>query len=265
RDLDGSYILLNGNQTCSLLLYYIVRRWSELGRLHGKEYVIKTLVTTELIARIAASFGVKYFDCLTGFKYIATIIRNLEGEMQYICGGEESFGFLAEDFVRDKDAVSACAMAAEAAAWAKNQGITLYDLLKEIYVKYGFFREALVSVVRKGKEGQEEIAQMMSDYRQNPPQSLGGSPVVLRKDYQSGIVTHVTEGTTETMDMERSNVLQFVTADSTIVSIRPSGTEPKIKFYFGVREELPNVAQFDAVRQTLDAKIEALKSELKLE
>ncbi len=173
RDENGQYVLLNGNQTCSLLVYYIVKRWSELGRLRGKEYIVKTIVTTELVARIAESFGVRHFDCLTGFKYIATVMRNHEQTMQYICGGEESFGFLAEDFVRDKDAVSACSLAAEAAAWAKSQDMTLYELLKEMYVRYGFFREALVSVVRKGKEGQEEIAKMMSDYRSNPPRSLG--------------------------------------------------------------------------------------------
>lgn len=165
RDENGQYVLLNGNQTCSLLVYYIVKRWSELGRLRGKEYIVKTIVTTELVARIAESFGVRHFDCLTGFKYIATVMRNHEQTMQYICGGEESFGFLAEDFVRDKDAVSACSLAAEAAAWAKSQDMTLYELLKEMYVRYGFFREALVSVIRKGKEGQEEIAKMMSDYR----------------------------------------------------------------------------------------------------
>lgn len=169
RDENGQYVLLNGNQTCSLLVYYIVKRWSELGRLRGKEYIVKTIVTTELVARIAESFGVKHFDCLTGFKYIATVMRNHEQTMQYVCGGEESFGFLAEDFVRDKDAVSACSLAAEAAAWAKSQNMTLYGLLKEMYVRYGFFREALVSVVRKGKEGQEEIAKMMSDYPVESP------------------------------------------------------------------------------------------------
>ena len=157
RDKEGNYILLNGNQTCSLLVYYIVKRWSETGRLKGNEYVIRTIVTTELVSRIAESFGVKHFECLTGFKYIATIMRNLEGKMRYICGGEESYGFLAEDFVRDKDAVSACSLAAEAAAWAKTQGMTLLDLLKEMYVQYGFFRESLVSIVRKGKEGWRKL------------------------------------------------------------------------------------------------------------
>ncbi len=264
RDENGRYVLLNGNQTCSLLVYYIVKRWSELGRLRGKEYIVKTIVTTELVARIAESFGVKHFDCLTGFKYIATVMRNHEQTMQYVCGGEESFGFLAEDFVRDKDAVSACSLAAEAAAWAKSQNMTLYGLLKEMYVRYGFFREALVSVVRKGKEGQEEIAKMMSDYRSNPPRSLGGSPIVAIKDYLSGEALDLANGSKAPIDMERSNVLQFTTADSTIVSIRPSGTEPKIKFYFGVRAELNDTARFNEVQAELDGKIESIKKEMGL-
>ena len=264
RDENGQYVLLNGNQTCSLLVYYIVKRWSELGRLRGKEYIVKTIVTTELVARIAESFGVRHFDCLTGFKYIATVMRNHEQTMQYICGGEESFGFLAEDFVRDKDAVSACSLAAEAAAWAKSQNMTLYGLLKEMYVRYGFFREALVSVVRKGKEGQEEIAKMMSDYRSDPPRSLGGSPIVVIKDYMNGEALDLANGSKTPIDMERSNVLQFTTADSTVVSIRPSGTEPKIKFYFGVRAELNDTARFGEVQAELDGKIESIKKEMGL-
>lgn len=264
RDENDQYVLLNGNQTCSLLVYYIVKRWSELGRLRGKEYIVKTIVTTELVARIAESFGVRHFDCLTGFKYIATVMRNHEQTMQYICGGEESFGFLAEDFVRDKDAVSACSLAAEAAAWAKSQDMTLYELLKEMYVRYGFFREALVSVIRKGKEGQEEIAKMMSDYRSDPPRSLGGSPIVVIKDYLNGEALDLTNGSKTPIDMERSNVLQFTTADSTVVSIRPSGTEPKIKFYFGVRAELNDTARFGEVQAELDGKIESIKKEMGL-
>lgn len=264
RDENGQYVLLNGNQTCSLLVYYIVKRWSELGRLRGKEYIVKTIVTTELVARIAESFGVRHFDCLTGFKYIATVMRNHEQTIQYICGGEESFGFLAEDFVRDKDAVSACSLAAEAAAWAKSQDMTLYELLKEMYVRYGFFREALVSVIRKGKEGQEEIAKMMSDYRSDPPRSLGGSPIVVIKDYLNGEALDLTNGSKTPIDMERSNVLQFTTADSTVVSIRPSGTEPKIKFYFGVRAELNDTARFGEVQAELDGKIESIKKEMGL-
>ena len=264
RDENGQYVLLNGNQTCSLLVYYMVKRWSDLGKLHGKEYVIKTIVTSEIIGRIAESFGVKYFDCLTGFKYIASIIREYEGKMQYICGGEESFGFLAGDFVRDKDAVSACSLAAEAAAWAKTQGMSLYGLLKDMYVKYGFFREGMVPVVRKGKDGQEEIKQMMTDYRNNPPRSIGGSPVVTIRDYQTGETTDVASGKKTPLEIEQSNVLQFLTADHTIVSVRPSGTEPKIKFYFGVRGELCCKEKFYEVMEMLDAKIELIKKEMNL-
>ncbi len=264
RDENGEYVLLNGNQTCSLLLYYIVKRWSELGRLNGRQYVIKTIVTTELIGRIAQSFDIPYYDCLTGFKYIASIIRNLEGKAQYICGGEESYGFLAGDFVRDKDAVSACSLAAEAAAWAKSQGLSLYELLKRIYVEYGLFREQMVSVVRKGKEGAEEIRQMMSDFRAQPPRTIGGSPVVILRDYQTSLSTDLRTGESKPIELEKSNVLQFLTEDSTIVSIRPSGTEPKIKFYFGVRGELDDTAHFDQAMKQLDARIEKIKEELKL-
>ena len=264
RDENGQYVLLNGNQTLSLIMAYQLTRWSELGRLDGKEFVVKTIVTSQMPNVMAAHFGVKCYDCLTGFKYIATVMRNHEQTMQYICGGEESFGFLAEDFVRDKDAVSACSLAAEAAAWAKSQDMTLYELLKEMYVRYGFFREALVSVIRKGKEGQEEIAKMMSDYRSDPPRSLGGSPIVVIKDYLNGEALDLTNGSKTPIDMERSNVLQFTTADSTVVSIRPSGTEPKIKFYFGVRAELNDTARFGEVQAELDGKIESIKKEMGL-
>ncbi len=264
RNTNGEYVLLNGNQTCSLLTYYLLRRWSELGRLNGREFVVKTIVTTELVARIAESFNVKYFDCLTGFKYIAELIRENEGKLKYIGGGEESYGYLVGDFVRDKDAVSACSMVAEAAAWAKSQGMTLYDLIKTIYLQYGFYKEGLVSIVRKGKDGQEEIKQMMAEYRTNPPRSLGGSPVVMIKDYLTRITTDMVTGHTEAIEIEQSNVLQFITEDGTKVSVRPSGTEPKIKYYFGVRADLPDMQQFNTVQQQLDAKIEALKKELKL-
>lgn len=265
RNEKGEYVLLNGNQTCVLLTYYLCRRWSELGRLNGNQYIIKTIVTSEMMAKVAESFGVKYYDCLTGFKYIAQIIRENEGTaLQYIGGGEESFGYLACDFVRDKDAVSACSLAAEAAAWAKTQGLSLYELLKEMYVQLGFYKEGLVSVVRKGKDGQEEIRQMMTDYRANPPKAICGSPVVTVKDYLSGESLNVASGVKTKIEMEQSNVLQFLTADATIISVRPSGTEPKIKFYFGVCEKLCSVAQFDQVNAVLDAKIGQMKKELNL-
>lgn len=264
RNTQGEYILLNGNQTCVLLVYYMLRRWSELGKLTGKEYIIKTIVTSELVARIAEGFGVKYYDCLTGFKYIASIIREQEGKTQYICGGEESYGFLAGDFVRDKDAVSACSLAAEAAAWAKSQGMNLYDLLQEIYLQFGLFKESMTPVVRTGKEGAEEIKQMMSDYRQHPPTHIGGSPVVTVRDYLTSESHDKKTGKTTRIEIESSNVLQFITADQTIVSVRPSGTEPKIKFYFGLREEAENREELIVAEKKLDQRIVEINKELNL-
>lgn len=264
RDKKGEFVLLNGNQTCVLLTYYLLKRWSDLGKLRGKEYIVKTIVTSEMMFRIAESFNVQHFECLTGFKYIATVIRENEDKMTYIGGGEESFGYLAGDFVRDKDAVSACALFAEAAAWAKTQGMTLYDLLQDMYVKYGFYKEGLVSLVRKGKDGQEQIQKIMDEYRTNPPRSICGSDIVTVRDYLSLESVDVKTGKKTPIAMEESNVLQFLTADDTIVSIRPSGTEPKIKFYFGVREELSSKNQFDEVQAALDAKIERMKKELNL-
>lgn len=263
----GGMLLLNGNQTGTLLTYYLLERWKELGRLHpseGREFVVKTIVTTELIARIAASFGVECYDVLTGFKFIAAVIRENEGKKQFIGGGEESYGYLIGDAVRDKDAVASASLVAECAAWAKYTGKgSLLDLLKEIYVQYGFFKEGLVSVVRKGKEGQQEIRQMMVDFRTNPPVSLAGSRVVEVRDYQGQY--KIVNGVREVMGhLPKSDVLQFVTEDSTIVSVRPSGTEPKIKFYFGVREPLADTAQYDAVNAQLGEKIERIKRDLKL-
>ena len=264
RDEKGEFVLLNGNQTCALLTSYMLTGWAEKGKLTGKEFVVKTIVTSEMIPAVAASYGVKSYDCLTGFKYIAKIIREKEGVEQYIGGGEESFGFLAGDFVRDKDAVSACSLAAEAAAWAKTKGLSLYSWLKQMYVKFGFYKEGLVNVVRKGKEGQEEIARMMSDYRSNPPQSILGSPVVVIKDYQSLEQTDLRTGKKTPIEMDRSNVLQFFTEEGSKVSIRPSGTEPKIKFYFGVKAPLCCPDHFQEVEAQLDAKIENIKKELNL-
>lgn len=263
-DDKGEYVLLNGNQTMVLLLSYMLTRWGELGKLDGKQFVIKTIVTSEMVKAVADAYGVKCYDCLTGFKYIAKIIRENEGKTTYIGGGEESFGFLAGDFVRDKDAVSACALAAEAMAWAKEKGLTLHEWLKELYVKYGFYREGLVSVVRKGKEGAEEIQKMMVDMRTNPPKTILGSPVVKINDFLSLEQTDVVSGTKTPIEQDKSNVLQFFTEDGTKVSVRPSGTEPKIKFYFGVCAPLCCTARFDDVQAELDAKIEAIKKELNL-
>ncbi|WP_418983680.1 phospho-sugar mutase [Alistipes sp.] len=266
RNKKGEYVLLNGNQTLVLLMSYQLTRWAELNRLDGRQYVVKTIVTSQMANAVAAHFGVKCYDCLTGFKYIAKIIRENEGKTQYIGGGEESFGYLAGDYVRDKDAVSACSLAAEAAAWAMDtMGLTLYEWLQELYVKYGFYREGLVSVVRKGKEGAELIQQMMVDFRQNPPRMILGSKVVKINDFLSLETTCTETGVKTPIEQDKSNVLQWFTEDGTAVSVRPSGTEPKIKFYFGVKAPLASVADFDRVKAELDAKIEGIKKDLKLE
>lgn len=260
RDGKGEFVLLNGNQCASLLTYYLCRRWSELGKIDGRQFIVKTIVTSEMLCRIAESFGVKYFDVLTGFKYIADIIKKNEGKMQFIGGGEESFGYLVGDSVRDKDAVASLAIAAECAAWAAEQGTTMWDLLISLYVKYGFYKEGMVSMTKKGKEGAEQIKQMMVDMRSNPLKTLAGSPVVEIRDYQ----THkkVVNGVESVIDLPKSDVLQYVTADGTIVSVRPSGTEPKIKFYFGIREDLCCAAEYERVNAKLLAKIELLKKDL---
>ncbi len=265
RTGSGEYVLLNGNQTLALLLSYQLTRLAERGDLDGSQYAVKTIVTSQMANAVAAHFGVKCYDCLTGFKYIAKIIRENEGKAKYVGGGEESFGYLAGDYVRDKDAVSACALAAEAAAWAKDtMGLTLYEWLQELYVKYGFYRESLVSVVRKGKEGAEEIQQMMIDFRENPPKELAGSEVLKVLDYKSLQELNVRSGVRTPIEQDSSNVLQWITADGSIISVRPSGTEPKIKFYFGVKEPLPSVEQYDEVLAKLDEKIETIKKDLKL-
>ncbi len=252
RDGD-EFVLLNGNQTCALLTSYLLTGWAESGKISGKEFVVKTIVTSEMIPAVAAKFGVKCYDCLTGFKYIAKLVRDKEGTEQYIGGGEESFGFMAGDFVRDKDGVSACSLAAEAAAWAKSKGMTLYGWLKQMYVEYGFYKEGLVSITRPGLDGVAQIERMMREFRSNPPREILGSPVVKVRDILK-----------EPVDGERSNVLQFFTADGTKVSVRPSGTEPKIKFYFGVCAPLASVDDFDRTETLLDTKIEEIKRELNL-
>ena len=267
RTAKGDYVLLNGNQTLVLLMCYQLTRWAELGKITGKEFVVKTIVTSMMPDAVAEHFGVKCYNCLTGFKYIAKIIREQEGKTKYIGGGEESFGYLPGDFVRDKDGVAAITLVAEAAAWARDtMGITLYEWLQELYVKYGFFREGLVNVVRKGKDGAAEIQQMMVDYRANPPKSILGSPVVKILDYKTLEELNVATGERKPIEGidEKSNVLQWLTEDGTKVSVRPSGTEPKIKFYFGVKARLESVDKFDEVLAALDKKIEDIKAELKL-
>lgn len=261
----GEWILVNGNQTAMMLVYYLVKRWSELGKITGKEYLVKTIVTTELIATMAKKFKVPYFDCYTGFKWIAAIIREQEGKMQYIGGGEESYGFLCQDFVRDKDAVSACVMIAEVAAWAKDNGKTVYELIQDIYLEFGFSKEKGISVVKKGKSGAEEIKQMMSGFRVAPPKELAGSQVVVIKDYSTLRMIDVLAGKTESLEMpESSNVLQYFTADGTKVSVRPSGTEPKIKFYIEVKLPISSREEYDAVNAAAEEKVLAVKASLGL-
>ncbi len=262
RDDKGQMVLLNGNQTGTILTYYLLTRWKELGKLKGKEFIVKTIVTTELIASIAESFGVEYYDVLTGFKFIAGVIRDNEGKKQYIGGGEESYGYLTGDFVRDKDAVSASVLVAEAMAWAKGQGLSLWQLLEVIYRKYGYYKEGMVYITKQGKEGAEAIAKMMSDMRSNPPKKLGSSAVVTIKDYQLREETDLKSGAKKPIDLPVSNVLQFITEDGSKVSVRPSGTEPKIKFYFGVREPLAEGADIDKADKAANAKIEAIKRDL---
>ena len=263
RDNNGDYQLINGNQIVMILLNYIMRRKREMGLLDGSEYVVKTIVTTETIKSIADNYNIKMFDCYTGFKWIASVIRDLEGTMKYLGGGEESYGFLAEDFCRDKDSVSAISLMAEICAWAKDQGMDFNEMLQDIYIKNGFSHEVGISVVREGKKGAEEIAQMMKDFRANPPKSLGGSPVVTIKDYADLNCTDVATGKVSKLDFPTtSNVLQFFTADGSKVSVRPSGTEPKIKFYMEVRDTLKDKSDYERANRDAETKIEAIKKDL---
>jgi len=259
----GEWILVNGNQTALIFIYYIIRRWNELGKVTGKEYIVKTIVTTEIIKQIADRNGVEMFDCFTGFKWIAAVIRENEGIKQYIGGGEESYGFLAEEFARDKDAVSACTLMAEIAAWAKDNGKTLFELLQDIYVEYGYGKEKGISVVRKGKSGAEEIAQMMRDFRSNPPKEIAGSKVSFIKDYDTLKLTNVASGEVSDLIMPTtSDVIQYFTEDGTKISVRPSGTEPKIKFYIEVRGEMKSRADYDAADAAANQKVEAVRASL---
>ena len=261
---DDEFQLLNGNQTAVLLVYYMLNAWKKAGKLSNKEYIVKTIVTSELIANIANGFGVKYYDTLTGFKFIAGLIRELEGKEQFICGGEESYGYLIGDAVRDKDAVASCALIAEMVAFAKDQGTSAFGLLKDIYCEFGFFKEHLISITKKGKSGAEEIAQMMTDFRENPPATINGSKLLTIKDYENSVERNLVTGESKTLNFPKSNVLQFFTEDGSKISARPSGTEPKIKFYFGVESELNDVSDFDKVNADLDEQIQNIISDLKL-
>lgn len=262
KDSKGEWVLVNGNQTCLIFLYYIIKNRIAMGKMKGNEFIVKTIVTTELIKKVADKNNIEMYDCYTGFKWIARQIRLNEGIKQYIGGGEESYGFLAEDFVRDKDAVSACSLLAEICAWAKDQGKTLYDILMEIYVEYGFSKELTVNVVKPGKSGADEIKAMMENFRACPPKELGGSQVVLVKDYKTLKATDAA-GNAADIDMpEPSNVLQFFTADGTKVSVRPSGTEPKIKFYMEIKGEMGCPKCYASANATATEKAEAVKKSL---
>ena len=264
KDDKGEWVLINGNQTCLIFLYYIIKNRIAIGKMKGNEFIVKTIVTTEVIRKVAEKNNIKMIDCYTGFKWIAREIRLREGKEQYIGGGEESYGFLAEDFVRDKDAVSACSLLAEICAWAKDQGKTLYDILMEVYLEYGFSKEVTVNVVKPGKSGADEIKAMMDNFRACPPKELGGSEVTLTKDYKTLKATDNKGNVTDIEMPEPSNVLQFFTADGTKVSVRPSGTEPKIKFYVEVKGEMGCPKCY--ARETAAAleKVEAVKKSLNI-
>jgi phosphoglucomutase len=265
KDDKGNYIIVNGNQTALLFIYYIITKMKEADTLKGNEFIVKTIVSTELIAEIARKNNIEFFDVYTGFKFIAEIIRELEGKKKYIGGGEESFGFMPSDFVRDKDAVSSVALMAEITAWAIDQGKTLYELIQDIYLEYGFSKEKMKYVVRKGKTGAEEIQQIMTNLRSTPPKELGGSPMEWVKDYSTLIAKNLLTGEEKKIDQKiTSNVLQFFTQDGTKISVRPSGTEPKIKFYFEVTGDLKSREDYDAAVEKAEAKIEAAMEELGL-
>ncbi len=264
KNNKGEFILLNGNQTGVLLIYYILSQYKERKKYKGNEYIIKTIVTTDLLDRIAEAYKVKCYNVLTGFKFFAELIRQLEGREKFIGGGEESYGFLPGDYVRDKDAVASCALAAEVAVWAKSGGKTLYELLIDIYVGYGLFKEKLINIVRKGKEGADEIRSMMAGYRNNPPERINNSRVVKINDYETLVSTDCLTGEKTTIDLNKSDVLQFFLGDGTKISVRPSGTEPKIKFYFSVNTKLESAGMFEATEKILDERIGNIIKDMKL-
>ncbi len=262
KDSTGSYVVLNGNQTGALLINYLLTKWSENRKLTGKEYIVKTIVTTELLADIANKYKVAHYDVLTGFKYIADIIKQKESKMTFIGGGEESYGYLAGEFVRDKDAIISCVLIAETAAWAKSIGKSLYEMLIDIYREFGLYKERLLSVTKKGKEGADEIQQMMKNYRNNPPAIINNSKVIKIADYLIQEETDILKGSKSKINLPKSNVLQFFTEDASKISIRPSGTEPKIKFYFSVKTELTSTDRYKQTDQMLDKRIDAIIKEI---
>jgi phosphoglucomutase len=264
RKPSGEFMLLNGNQTGALLTWYIISQKKQNGQLRGNEYIIYTIVTSDLLERIASMNGVKSYNVLTGFKFFAELMRDLEGKEKYIGGGEESFGYLAGDYVRDKDGVSAITLVAEAAAWARDRGKTLWELLLDIYAEYGLYREKLINVVRKGAEGAAEIKSMMEGYRTSPPAAIAGTRVTRIDDYLTLVSTDMVTGKKNPLTLEKSNVLQFFLEDGTKISVRPSGTEPKIKFYFSAKTEMNDVTQFEDLWQKLGHRIDNITGDMKL-
>ncbi len=264
KNNDGEFELLNGNQAATMLIYFLLKKWEENGKLDGNQMIVKTIVTTDLLDRIAESFKVDCPNTLTGFKFIAAVIKELEGKKEFIGGGEESYGYMISDFVRDKDAIASCAMLAEMCAWAKDQGMTVFDLLAEIYTQYGFYLEALISMTKKGMSGAAEIKQMMIDLRESPPEKIAGSTVTKIVDYQTSLSTNMLTGEEEAIDLAQSNVLQFFLEDGSKISARPSGTEPKIKFYISVNTPMAEKALYNQTKAALEARIEAIKTDLKL-
>lgn len=265
RNTKNEMVLLNGNQTAAILIYYLLYKWKESKKLTGKEYIVKTIVTTDLLTKIADDFDVQCYNVLTGFKYIAEVIRNNEGKKRFIGGGEESYGYLMGEFVRDKDAVMSCAILAEVAAWAKEQGKSLYELLIVIYVKYGFFKERLISLTKRGQDGQEQIQAMIRKFRSEPPHTIAGSDVVLIHDYLSSETIDMVSGLKYDIPLPKSDVLQFVTRDDTMVSVRPSGTEPKIKFYISVRHDLKSKKDYEKVLVLAEKKIDVVAIDMGIE
>lgn len=262
KNLKNDFILLNGNQAATLLIHYLITQWKEKGKIKGREYIVKTIVTSEILAEIAEKFGVQYYDVLTGFKYIADIIKQNERKKIFIGGGEESYGYLAGEFVRDKDAVMSCALLAETAAYIKNNEKTLYEQLIDIYAEFGFYKEKLISIVKKGKAGEEEIKKMMDNFRNNPPQTVNKSNVMLIHDFLKQKTFDQLSHLRYEINLPKSNVLQFILKDGSKISIRPSGTEPKIKFYFSVNEKLERKEDFEKVNKQLDEKIDQIIKDL---
>jgi phosphoglucomutase len=264
RNPKNEFVLVNGNQTCALLVYYILSQYKERKKYKGNEYIIKTIVTSDVIDRIAEKHNVECYNVLTGFKFFADLMKKLEGKKTYIGGGEESYGFLPGDYVRDKDAVASCSLMAEAAAWAKSRKKTIYDLLIDISLEFGLYREKLINIVRKGKEGADEIKAMMKTYRNNPPVSINGSKIIRINDYESLVSTDILTGTKTVIELPKSDVLQFFLEDGSKISVRPSGTEPKIKFYFSVNTSLDSAAKYKETETLLDQRIESIVKDMEL-